>query len=77
MVSSSSRTPTWLDITIDRIEVTSIRTINPRAMPTILRRIDWLKIGMGARQRLKDGTGELTTPDLAAGTCAIWFRLAF
>ena len=30
------------DITIDRIEVTIIRTISPRAMPTILRRIDWL-----------------------------------
>jgi hypothetical protein len=47
--------PTLLDITIDKIEVTSIRTINPRAMPTILRRIDWLKIGIGAGQRLKDG----------------------
>jgi hypothetical protein len=40
VVSSSSRRPTWLTITIDSTDVATMRTIKPTAMATIRLLID-------------------------------------
>src|SRR5438309_589225 len=37
-------------------------------MPTILRRIDWLNIGIGPGQRAERRVRELNTPDFVPGT---------
>ena len=47
--------------------------MRPSAIPTILRRIDWLKIGMGAGQWAeRDKALEPNTTDLPRGIRAIW-----
>src|SRR4051794_20112417 len=63
--------PTLLDITIERIEVTTIRMINPRAIPTILRRIDWLNSGMEDAQTLRGRIEGTQYTGFSPGTRAI------
>jgi hypothetical protein len=54
LVSSSIKCATRFAMSVERMDVAIMRTTKPRAMPTILRLIDWLN--MGALEVEKEGS---------------------